>query len=470
MYRFPSDRFLLLALALTLGLSLLRLDRQPIAEWDEARVGINAVEIWRTGDWINPYFAGKPDAWVAKPPLNTWLVALALRFFGYEPFFLRLPALLANLLTVFFLFRLIALYRSPRFALLAVLLLLSVKGFLGIHVGRTGDPDALLLALLTGATFFLVRAVSFERRADWWWMGLLWGLAFWAKGPAAGVLAPGWFLFIVLQGKVKQILANRAFWLGMAAFVALAAGWLGLATRFGLESPEPIFAGRNALERMLSYDLWQRFSESNFEQPQHPSRFTFFFIYLDAHFNVWNYALFGAVLGGLYLWLIRKWQWWREEPLLLLSVACWASLGGLLSLAATTHRWYMAPVLPYLAITTAYGLWWAGRRAVWWRAAIGALLLFTLGRHAWQLAHPGPPPIELATIVPRIQEVAEVYIVPPFPKQDLLLYLYLARPDLRFVAGLDELPPGAQVLMAAAPPNWVVLEKTVNLTFARKPR
>ena len=40
-----------------------------VDEWDEARNGTNACEMYHNGDYVNYYYGGQPDTWNAKPPL-----------------------------------------------------------------------------------------------------------------------------------------------------------------------------------------------------------------------------------------------------------------------------------------------------------------------------------------------------------------------------------------------------------------
>ena len=68
-------------LFLIIFLSFFRLDQQPIHQWDEARTGVNAVEMLENGDYINLHFGGEPDKIRAKPPLVIWWVAFNFKVF-----------------------------------------------------------------------------------------------------------------------------------------------------------------------------------------------------------------------------------------------------------------------------------------------------------------------------------------------------------------------------------------------------
>ncbi len=149
-----------LVAALVLFFLFFRLGQPPVFEYDEARNGINAVEMLEHGHWRGLWFANEPDTWVNKPPLFTWILAGSFSILGYNTLALRIPSALAMLGALFFVYLLGRRYYGEVFAIMACLVLLSVKGLVGHHTGRTGDFDALLIFFLMANSYFFMRFFS----------------------------------------------------------------------------------------------------------------------------------------------------------------------------------------------------------------------------------------------------------------------------------------------------------------------
>ena len=140
-----------LPLVPTAWFSLLwRLGAQPLQNWDESRMAVNAAEMLRDGNWLVTHFRGEPDLWNTKPPLLVWLQALSLEAFGHSEWAFRLPTALAAValtaMVAVFAWRWLG---GPLAGLLVGLALLSSKGFVRQHVAQSGDYEALLMLFTT---------------------------------------------------------------------------------------------------------------------------------------------------------------------------------------------------------------------------------------------------------------------------------------------------------------------------------
>ncbi|MBK6621154.1 MAG: glycosyltransferase family 39 protein [Saprospirales bacterium] len=417
-----------LVAALVLFFLFFRLGQPPVFEYDEARNGINAVEMLEHGHWRGLWFANEPDTWVNKPPLFTWILAGSFSILGYNTLALRIPSALAMLGALFFVYLLGRRYYGEVFAIMACLVLLSVKGLVGHHTGRTGDFDALLIFFLMANSYFFMRFFSGGKEWNLTLASLLLAGAFMTKGPAMAVLLPGQAIFLALTGAYKDL------------------NWKLLVRQLLLFSIIPliwlVFINEDqAPGRLISYDILERFSDTGFETPQNPSQFSFFIVCMDAYFNLWNYVLYGLLAVVSFFPKKAGFSWnWKDNPLLVYSLACWLSLGLLLSLAATTHRWYFSPALPFVAITMVFLLRKMAKHKLVW-VLFGALLLFTLSRRALEIAHEGgplPPMIERAR--PFLEQAERVFYVGSLPSQRDLLYLYFIEPQLICLACAEELP------------------------------
>lgn len=176
-----------------------KIDTRGINEWDEARNGVNAVEMYKNGDWINLYYAGELDTWNAKPPLLIWLVVACYKVFGFNSFALRLPSVLATIGTFIYAWKLLSCDKNKQAALITCLVLLSCKAIVGGHVGLTGDFDAPLVFFLTASAYYFYRFIEFNDSPSIYMVAIFTGLAFYTKGSPSIVYLPSFLLFGALR-------------------------------------------------------------------------------------------------------------------------------------------------------------------------------------------------------------------------------------------------------------------------------
>ena len=203
------SKTLFLLLIIVSFFTFFQLGNHPLLDWDESRNGINAIEMLQNKDWVNLHFRGTVDDWNLKPPLSIWMIAASYSVFGLNEFALRFPAALGIIFATFFLFKIIRLYRSESFALFTCLILVSVKGWLGFHMGRTGDMDAILLAMLMAATFFFLQYIDFKKTSGIFLSAIFFGLAFWVKGLTMAVFIPSMLLYIFLSKKTNTLFYKK---------------------------------------------------------------------------------------------------------------------------------------------------------------------------------------------------------------------------------------------------------------------
>src|SRR5580704_8988061 len=175
----------------TLGFHLL--------EPDEGRYAQIPKEMLAHHSWVVPTLQG--EAYLDKPPLMYWLVALSYRAFGISPEAARLvPALCVHLtiLAVYFIGR-----RSTgeRAAFWAALLLAVAPGF--VSVARLLLLDGLLTLCVTVSVLCGFEAVrTGTLKARWWFAAaVVSGLGFLTKGPISEVLlfVPLWVYGFLLR-------------------------------------------------------------------------------------------------------------------------------------------------------------------------------------------------------------------------------------------------------------------------------
>jgi 4-amino-4-deoxy-L-arabinose transferase-like glycosyltransferase len=172
------------------------------------------------------FFYGSSDAansiTVDKPPASLWLMALSVRAFGLSSFSILLPEALMGVATVGVVYASVRRAFSAKTALLAggVLALTPVAALMF----RFNNPDALLVLLLSLATYFTVRGVQTGALRWVLWAGAMIGLGFLTKQLQAFLILPalaGVYL-VAAPGTVW-----RRVWHSLLALVAVvvSAGW-----------------------------------------------------------------------------------------------------------------------------------------------------------------------------------------------------------------------------------------------------
>jgi 4-amino-4-deoxy-L-arabinose transferase-like glycosyltransferase len=172
------------------------------------------------------FFFGSFDAsnfiTVDKSPAALWVMDLSARVFGVNAWSILVPQALEGVATVGFTYLIVRRWFSPAAALIAgaTVALTPVAALMF----RFDNPDALLVLLLTIATYAVVRAIEAGRTK---WLVLaatLVGFAFLTKMLQAFLVVPAFGLVYLVAAPVS--LRRRITQLGVAAAVMVAAsGW-----------------------------------------------------------------------------------------------------------------------------------------------------------------------------------------------------------------------------------------------------
>ncbi|HYG67851.1 MAG TPA: glycosyltransferase family 39 protein [Anaeromyxobacteraceae bacterium] len=203
-----SPRVRLLLLLLLAGATFVANNGALEANIMEARNLTTAREMLEKGNWLEPTMNG--ELRFEKPPLPTWATAVAMMAFGQESLgLLRLPAALAAMLLVYFLYRLAReLTDDETIPFLAAAT--AATSFYVLLMARDVTWDVFTHAFMLGAIWQLHRGLARDGRAYGPFLraGLLMGLSFLSKGPVA-------FFATLLP-----YLVARSFAFGLAPFRA----------------------------------------------------------------------------------------------------------------------------------------------------------------------------------------------------------------------------------------------------------
>ena len=137
---------------------------------------------------------------VDKPPASLWVMELSGRLFGFSSASMLVPQVLAGVASVALLAAAVKRWFGAAAGLLAGTALAVTP--VAALMFRFNNPDALMVCLMVGAAYCLVRAL--ERGGTRWMLGVgaLLGFAFLAKMMEAFLVVPGFALVYLIAAPV----------------------------------------------------------------------------------------------------------------------------------------------------------------------------------------------------------------------------------------------------------------------------
>jgi 4-amino-4-deoxy-L-arabinose transferase-like glycosyltransferase len=160
---------------------------------------------------------------VDKPPLSLWLMGLSARVLGFSSFSILLPQALCTIAAVGLLYATVRRVFGSAAALAAGTALALTP--ITVAIGRVNNPDALLVLLMVGAAYLLVRALESGRTKHLVWCGVLVGLAFMTKMLQGWMIVPALGAAYLLAGPPALGTRIRQLAVAAAAMVAASAAW-----------------------------------------------------------------------------------------------------------------------------------------------------------------------------------------------------------------------------------------------------
>ncbi|MBJ6144640.1 glycosyltransferase family 39 protein [Hymenobacter sp. BT559] len=325
------------------------LGQVPLQTDDEARQAVNALEMLRSnGQWLVTTFNHQPDLWNTKPPLLIWLQALSMHWLGPTALAVRVPSLLADVGILGWLYLAGRRLGKPGIGLLAGGVLVTMGGFRSPHVARSGDYDALLCCWVLGqlvATFIYVetgRARYLVLAA-----GTV-GAAVLTKGVAGLLGVPSLALYLLLEKKLWATLRKPECWLAVAT--ALVGPVLFYALREHALPGYLAAVWNNELGGRFAHDLINEVLPGCPTGTGLPPISTLFYVrdFFGYQCQLWVPFL---PLAGLLVFAPPPVR--RLGVLLSVFIISWMLL---ITLSKTKHYWYVAPMMPALALLIALGM------------------------------------------------------------------------------------------------------------------
>lgn len=331
---------ILLVLLLLYSPLFMHLGDLPIRIWDEARLVSNALEMQKDGDFIVTHYNGQPDMWNTKPPLMIWSQLLFLNIFGNKEIAFRMPSAIAGLLTCLFLLLVSWRYlKSYWYGLIAIMILITTDGYVGDHVTRTGDYDAMLTLFTTisSLAIFLWSEYRQSKFIHWFFLGLILGIM--TKGVQALMILPAIAVYILMTQNLVALLKNKWVYIDFIILILITGGYY-----LARES-----MNHGYLEAVSMNELGGRFLNTI---ENHKHGFTYFLDLLyNKQFSIWFIFFFAGIV---FTFIFTKGIIRRLTLYSTLSVITYLLL---ISFSNTKLAWYTAPLFPLLALVCANGIY-----------------------------------------------------------------------------------------------------------------
>ncbi|MBK9357055.1 MAG: glycosyltransferase family 39 protein [Bacteroidales bacterium] len=314
----------------------LHLGDLPVRIWDEARLMFNTLQMAENGKWVVTHFDGRPDMWNTKPPLMIWCQLLFLKLIGNQELSFRLPSAIAGFLTsVLLMLVAIRLLKDYWLGLIAVLVLVTANGYVGYHVTRTGDYDALLTLFTTlyAFSFFRFSEKGEQRYLHLFFVGLL--LAVLTKSVQGLLFLPALGIYVMINRSLKKLLQNKWLYIDLVVITLVVAGYYLLR-----ESLNPGY-----VDAVLNNELGGRYLATT---ENHRHGFSFYLnLLMTDHFGYWFLFVPVGFFTGFFLseGVLRR--------LVIFSGLVSVVYLLIISTAGTKLEWYDAPLYPFMAVLVA---------------------------------------------------------------------------------------------------------------------
>jgi 4-amino-4-deoxy-L-arabinose transferase-like glycosyltransferase len=334
-----AHSILLLCLFVLSGFILFyNLGALSIRVWDEGINAVNAIEMLQNKIYLIRYHNGQPDMWQTLPPLLTWTQVISMRLFGINEFAIRFPLALSAFLTIVFMNVVAVKIIKDRFTgVFSSLILVSSIGYIGHHVARTGDHDAMLtfFLFLSAIMFYLFIHNPQKKGIYLTLLTICLIFAAYTKSIAGLFFIPGFFLYTLLQKKFRYVFGYKWTYVSIVSFLVIVLGYFFLREKFN-----PGF-----LDHVWNDQLFPRFTNTSKNYSYEIGSYWFYFsgFAIKERFVPWIYFLPFCILFTF----INKNRQHRQISIYLIVV----SITFLLIISfGSKGFWYDAPVYPLFAV------------------------------------------------------------------------------------------------------------------------
>lgn len=285
----------------------------------------------KTGDYLTPWAFGDLSFWIAKPPLNMWLMALSYQTFGISNVTSRLPSAIFGSLSLVMVFFLGKKLYDPYVGFLSAIVLGTFTTFYAFATHAMTDIPFVFF-IVASIYFFVVSEKSEKPLRYAILSGFFFGLALMTKQLEALVIPLIILTYSILTQRSIKALFKKRFTLFLGIGLMLFSPWLiDMSVSFGQQF-------------WNHYFLYSAITRAVTPIEGHAESYFFYFNYIIN--NEWLWAILIPFAAGL---CIFKAIFRRSKPDTLIIV--WMALVLLVfTFAQTKLFWYILPAFPAFAI------------------------------------------------------------------------------------------------------------------------
>jgi 4-amino-4-deoxy-L-arabinose transferase-like glycosyltransferase len=316
-------------------LLLYHLDARTFRLWDEARLALNAANMFIDKNYYYTTYQNAPDFWNTKPHLLILLQVISMKLFGFTEGSVRLPSAIATLLSCGLVFYWMRKENYTCFyACLAVLAFIGTR-FLSYHGARAGDYEALLILWQLLYCYAFFQYIQSQRLSFLWLGFITLTLAVLTKGIAGLLFAPGIAVFILLKNKLGLFFKCKSFYLGVFFFLVCILGYYWM---HNILTP-------GYLSTVYANEIGGRY----FNALESHGKNHFFYLKSFSLISFYFLPIFIICIGYL-LW--NRTLWRRNSFLQYLSILS-AVFFLVISFSKTKLAWYAYPLYPMVGMIIA---------------------------------------------------------------------------------------------------------------------
>ncbi|MBU1164377.1 glycosyltransferase family 39 protein [Patescibacteria group bacterium] len=247
--KFLQNKYFQLGLILFISSFIIfnNLGQATVFDWDEARYGVNALEIIKNDHWIALHYNGYPDLYNVRPPLGAWLIAMSFTIFGFSEFALRFWSALFAVLTVGLVYLIGINFANKKTAFFSSLVLLTSSQFINFGVARSADYNSGIIFFITLTNFLFLCGIKTNKKNYFLLTAVSLALGFLYKSIMGLIPLFLIVLFLLVTRNLKKY-PLRDYIHSTILFLALVLPWL--IVRY--------IAGRDFFVNMLKFDFYQR--------------------------------------------------------------------------------------------------------------------------------------------------------------------------------------------------------------------
>ncbi len=316
------------------------LNNLTLRVWDESRIANNTYEMYKNGNYIVAFYDGLPDMWNTKPPFLLWCQVLSMKIFGVNVLALRFPVALSAMSTCVFLFIFLKKYLNNfLLGFITVLVLVTSIGYIATHGSRTGEYDAMVTLFTTMSCIFYFLTLENGNKKYMYAFFISTIFAILTKSVTGILFLPALALFTLYVGRIKFVLTNIHFYIGILITVTVIGGFY-----FLREQMNPGY-----LQAVYENELGGRYNEA--KENIRGNWFYYIENLKNYRFKAWYiFTLLGLLFGSV---SVNR----RMRKLTVLLIFLILTYLFIISGAETKHDWYDMPLYPFLAISAAIFLW-----------------------------------------------------------------------------------------------------------------